>query len=102
MRNPAHPLMSFSFGDGRKFKELELYKKHAHRFLGIVELKQRNAETFGVDIKEMTQRHLTVAEVKANADKRWKLTEIQRINLFYKDICEQLHQIPLFTESTTE
>ena len=97
-----HNQNAISFGDGRKFKELELYKKHAHRFLGIVELKQRNAETFGVDIKEMTQRHLTVAEVKANADKRWKLTEIQRINLFYKDICEQLHQIPLFAESTTE
>ena len=91
-----------AFDGGHHFHELGIYQKNTHRILGIVELKQRNAETFGVDIKEMTQRHLTVAEVKANADKRWKLTEIQRINLFYKDICEQLHQIPLFAESTTE
>ena len=91
-----------AFDGGHHFHELGIYKKNTHRILGTVELKQRNAETFGVDIKEMTQRHLTVAEVKANADKRWKLTEIQRINLFYKDICEQLHQIPLFAESTTE
>ncbi|MBQ9601981.1 MAG: conjugal transfer protein TraL [Neisseriaceae bacterium] len=90
------------FNNVANFTDTKIYKGFATQILGIVELKQHNAETFGVDIKEMTQRHLTVAEVKANADKRWKLTEIQRINLFYKDICEQLHQIPLFAESTTE
>ena len=90
------------FDNVAHFTDTKIYKANAAQILGTVELKQRNAETFGVDIKEMTQRHLTVAEVKANADKRWKLTEIQRINLFYKDICEQLHQIPLFAESTTE
>ena len=90
------------FDNVAHFTDTKIYKANAAQILGTVELKQRNTETFGVDIKEMTQRHLTVAEVKANADKRWKLTEIQRINLFYKDICEQLHQIPLFAESTTE
>ena len=97
-----HNQNKIAFDNNKSFKELAIYKNNADRILGTVELKQRNADTFGVDIKEMTQRHLTVAEVKANADKRWKLTEIQRINLFYKDICEQLHQIPLFAESTTE
>ena len=97
-----HNQNKIAFDNNKSFKELAIYKNNADRILGTVELKQRNADTFGVDIKEMTQRHLTVAEVKANADKRWKLTEIQRINLFYKDICEQLHQIPLFAENTTE
>ncbi|MBR5941471.1 MAG: conjugal transfer protein TraL [Neisseriaceae bacterium] len=78
------------------FTNTKIYKAHTAQILGVVELKQRNAETFGIDIKEMTQRHLTVAEVKANADKKWKLTEIQRIHLFYKDICEQLSEIALF------
>ena len=97
-----HNQNKITFENNRLFSDLLIYRQNADRILGIIELAQRNAETFGVDIKEMTQRHLTVAEVKANADKRWKLTEIQRINLFYKDICEQLHQIPLFAESTTE
>ena len=97
-----HNQNKIAFDNNKSFKELAIYKNNADRILGTVELKQRNAETFGVDIKEMTQRHLTVAEVKANTDKRWKLTEIQRINLFYKDICEQLADIPLFSESLTE
>ena len=98
----SHNQNKIVFDNVAHFTDTKIYKANAAQILGVVELKQRNAETFGVDIKEMTQRHLTVAEVKANADKRWKLTEIQRINLFYKDICEQLHQIPLFAESTTE
>ena len=97
-----HNQNKIAFDNNKSFKELAIYKNNADRILGTVELKQRNAETFGVDIKEMTQRHLTVAEVRANTGKHWKLTEIQRINLFYKDICEQLHQIPLFAESPTE
>ncbi|MBO4576720.1 MAG: conjugal transfer protein TraL [Neisseriaceae bacterium] len=93
-----HNQNKISLGKDKTFTDLEIYKKNADRILGVVELKQRNAETFGVDIKEMTQRHLTVAEVKTangekNKDKIWKITEIQRINLFYKDICEQLDSV---------
>lgn len=90
------------FGGGRNFQDLGLYRDYAKQILGIIELPQRNAETFGVDIKEMTQRHLTVAEVKANVDKKWRLTEMQRINIFYRDICEQLDAIPLFTAPTAK
>ena len=90
------------FNDEKKFYDLKLYKENADRILGVVELPQRNAETFGVDIKEMTQRHLTVAEVKANVDKKWRLTEIQRINIFYNDICKQLNDIPLFAAPTAK
>ena len=97
-----HNQNKITFENNKLFTDLGIYRKNTDRILGVIELAQRNAETFGIDIKEMTQRHLTVAEVKANTGKRWKLTEIQRIHLFYKDICEQLVQIPLFTESYTE
>ncbi|MBR2251912.1 MAG: conjugal transfer protein TraL [Neisseriaceae bacterium] len=102
-----HNQNKISFPDNKKFTDLEIYKKHADRILGVVELKQRNAETFGVDIKEMTQRHLTVAEIKTansekNKDKVWRLTEIQRIILFYKDICEQLDEMQLLPTPAAE
>ncbi|MBQ9724684.1 MAG: hypothetical protein IJV56_05000 [Neisseriaceae bacterium] len=91
------------FNGVSSFEETKIYKEFANRILGVVELPPRNAETFGVDIKEMTQRHLTVDEIKANSfdtakgEKKWKLIEMQRINIFYNDICKQLDAIPLFT-----
>ncbi len=46
----------------KPFTEMELYKSHKDRIMGIVRLPQRQPETFGKDLNAMTTAHLTFAE----------------------------------------
>ena len=97
-----HNQGELTFG-GKHFTESKAYQKHAEKIIGVCEIINRHNDLFDKDIQRMSENHLTIAEIKEITNNtEWRLMSKQRLMIFYKDICEQLHQIPLFAESTTE
>lgn len=84
--------------DGKTFIESETYSEYQGRILGIVTLTQRNAETFGRDISDMTSRFQTFAE--ALADPTLGHAQKNRLRQTWDDIAGQL--IPLLNGGTAE
>ncbi|MNY78710.1 hypothetical protein D3C86_2190750 [compost metagenome] len=54
-------------------------------------LTQRNADTFGADIKKMNTARLTAEEVKASD--KFNVMEKQRIKVVFRDLFEQLDKV---------
>jgi hypothetical protein len=81
-------LMSAS---GKSFIESQTYADNAARVVGRVVLTQRNADTFGADIKKMNTARLTAEEVKASD--KFNVMEKQRIKVVFRDLFEQLDMV---------
>ena len=79
------------------FNTKNLVEKYPDKIIGVCEIKNRQNDLFESDIQRMTENHLTIEEIKQSTDPLWRLMNKQRINIFYRDICEQLDAIPLFT-----
>lgn len=73
---------------GQTFRDTKTYRDAVDRVEGIVTLARRTPETFGRDIREMTERHLTFAEAIADGD--FRLMAKQRLTMVRKDIFDQL------------
>jgi hypothetical protein len=58
---------------------------------GVVTLNQRNADTFGADLKKMNTARLTLQEVIQN--ERFNIMEKQRIKVVFRDLFEQLDKV---------
>ncbi|KQW89212.1 hypothetical protein ASC94_22475 [Massilia sp. Root418] len=82
------PLVSAS---GKSFIESQTYADNAARVVGRVVLTQRNADTFGADIKKMNTARLTAEEVKASD--KFNVMEKQRIKVVFRDLFEQLDKV---------
>jgi hypothetical protein len=54
-------------------------------------LAQRNADTFGADIKRMNMGRMTADEVRASD--KFNLMEKQRIKVVFRDLFEQLDKV---------
>jgi hypothetical protein len=76
---------------GKQFTESQSYQDNAGRVRGIVTLNQRNADTFGADLKKMNTARLTVQEVIEN--ERFNIMEKQRIKVVFRDLFEQLDKV---------
>ncbi|MES2296465.1 MAG: hypothetical protein V4582_05450 [Pseudomonadota bacterium] len=76
---------------GKVFTESQTFADHAERVCGRVVLAQRNADTFGADIKKMNTARLTAEEVK-ESDK-FNVMEKQRIKVVFRDLFEQLDKV---------
>jgi hypothetical protein len=76
---------------GKQFTESQTYADHATRVCGRVVLAQRNADTFGADIKKMNIARLTADEVKQS--EKFNLMEKQRIKVVFRDLFEQLDKV---------
>ena len=76
---------------GKQFTESLTYSEHAARVVGRVVLSQRNADTFGADIKKMNIARLTLEEVRASD--KFNVMEKQRIKVVFRDLFEQLDQV---------
>lgn len=76
---------------GRQFTESQSYIDHSERVIGRVVLSQRNADTFGADIKKMNTARLTAEEVKGS--ERFNVMEKQRVKVVFKDLFAQLGQV---------
>jgi len=76
---------------GKQFTESMTYSEHAARVAGRVVLSQRNADTFGADIKKMNIARLTMEEVRASD--KFNVMEKQRIKVVFRDLFEQLDKV---------
>jgi len=75
------------------FKDRAIYKKYKSQILGVVEIADRSQDTFGKDIRSMTEQNLTFDEV-AQSEKFFIMNK-QRILIFKRGIYEQLDAINL-------
>jgi hypothetical protein len=73
---------------GKAFIESQTYADNSARVRGRVVLAQRNADTFGADVKKMNTARLTVDEVKSSD--KFNVMEKQRIKVVFRDLYEQL------------
>ncbi|AVR95077.1 hypothetical protein [Pseudoduganella armeniaca] len=76
---------------GKAFIESQTYAENSGRVRGRVVLSQRNADTFGADIKKMNTARMTVDEVKASD--KFNVMEKQRIKVVFRDLFEQLDKV---------
>jgi hypothetical protein len=73
---------------GKAFIESQTYADNSSRVRGRVVLAQRNADTFGADVKKMNTARLTLEEVKSSD--KFNVMEKQRIKVVFRDLFEQL------------
>ena len=78
------------------FNTKNLIEKYPNKIIGVCEIKNRQGDLYDSDIRRMTENHLTLEEIKQSTDPQWRLMSKQRINIFYRDIDEQLAKITLF------
>ncbi|MFM0342437.1 P-loop NTPase family protein [Paraburkholderia fungorum] len=51
--------------DGNPFTATKLFKQAAQKVAGVVRVEQRNPDTFGADVRLMTEKHQTFADIEA-------------------------------------
>lgn len=76
---------------GKQFTESATYADNAGRVVGRVVLSQRNADTFGADLKKMNIARLTADEVRAS--EKFNVMEKQRIKVVFRDLFDQLDKV---------
>lgn len=76
---------------GKQFTESNTFADNASRVVGRVVLSQRNADTFGADLKKMNIARLTAEEVRAS--EKFNVMEKQRIKVVFRDLFEQLDKV---------
>ncbi len=76
---------------GKTFTDSATYAEFAARVVGRVVLAQRNADTFGADIKKMNTARLTAAEVRES--EKFNVMEKQRVKVVFRDLFEQLDKV---------
>jgi hypothetical protein len=76
---------------GKQFTESATYGDNAGRVVGRVVLSQRNADTFGADLKKMNIARLTADEVRAS--EKFNVMEKQRIKVVFRDLFDQLDKV---------
>lgn len=79
--------------EGKLFEELEVAQQHADRLVGSITIRERNANTFGDDMKQMLERRLTFDS--AIKDAGFSLVSKQRLTIVRRDLFEQLDRLAL-------
>lgn len=82
----------------KPFEDFVVYKDFKDRIIGVVRISLRNPDTFGVDIKEMTTKNLTLTE--AQSSDVFGLMPRQRLRTVQRDLHEQLDKIPFLATET--
>ena len=76
--------------DGKHITELNLYKKYQDRVLGVINVKPRAADTFGMDFANLMGNKLTFSEITRD---KFKLAEKQRFTEVRREIFDQLETV---------
>jgi hypothetical protein len=79
--------------EGKPFEELKVAQEHAEKLLGSVTMRERNAYTFGDDVKQMLERRLTFESAIRSED--FSLVSKQRLAIVRRDLFEQLDKLGL-------
>ena len=79
------------FGSTSTFQNSKEFKDNSENVIEIITLQQRNADTFGDDIKRMNSARKTLKEV-LESDK-FTIMEKQRIKTVMRDVFQQLDEV---------
>lgn len=74
------------------FKETKVYQTFGDRVIGIMEIENRDSDTFGKDLERMTEMNLTFDEVQNSNE--FKGMARNRLKHFARDLFESLDKIP--------
>ena len=75
----------------KKFKDFKIVQHNASKILGQVTLPSRNPDTFGKDIRRMTEESVTFAEILKS--KNYTLIPKQRLKQVRDNVYEQLNAL---------
>jgi hypothetical protein len=79
--------------DGKPFEELKVAQQHADKLAGAVTIRERNSNTFGMDVKQMLEQRLTFeSAIKSDG---FSLVSKQRLALVRRDLFEQLDRLDI-------
>lgn len=79
------------FGSTASFQGSKEFKDNSNNVIEIIKLQERNADTFGDDIKKMNSSRKTLTEVLASD--KFSIMEKQRIKTVVKDVYKQLDDV---------
>ena len=79
------------------FQDTQVYKEHKNRIIGIMEIQNKDSDTFGKDLERMTKMNLTFDEVQDS--KIFKGMERNRLKHFAREMFEGLDKIPFIATS---
>lgn len=76
----------------KPFDQFKVYKDFKDQIIGIVHIPNRNPDTFGKDLEEMTSKNLSLSE--AITSDVFGLMPRQRLRTVQRDLWEKLKQVP--------
>ena len=76
----------------KPFDQFKVYKEFKDQIIGIVHIPNRNPDTFGKDLEEMTSKNLSLSE--AITSDTFGLMPRQRLKTVQRDLWQQLDKIP--------
>ena len=79
--------------EGKSFEQMKAYREHKDRILAIIPLPDLKKETFGRDLSEMLQNHLTFDE--AIASPSLTIMARQRLSIIKTQLFEQFSAVPV-------
>ncbi|MDK4527039.1 cobalamin biosynthesis protein CobQ [Kingella kingae] len=79
-------------GKIQNFKETKVYQEYQDRIIGIVEIQNKDSDTFGKDLERMTEMNLTFDEVQNSSE--FKGMARNRLKHFGREMFEALDKIP--------
>ncbi|OQW55395.1 MAG: conjugal transfer protein TraL [Proteobacteria bacterium HN_bin10] len=79
--------------EGKSFEQMKAYREHKDRISAIIPLPDLKKETFGRDLSDMLQAHLTFDE--AIASPSLTIMARQRLSIIKKQLFEQFSAVPV-------
>lgn len=79
--------------EGKSFEQMKAYREHKDRISAIIQLPDLKKETFGRDLSDMLQAHLTFEE--AIALPSLTIMARQRLSIIKKQLFEQFSAVPV-------
>ncbi|MBL8075586.1 MAG: conjugal transfer protein TraL [Nitrospira sp.] len=79
--------------EGKSFEQMKAYREHKDRISAVIPLPELKKETFGRDLSDMLQAHLTFDE--ASALPSLTIMARQRLSIIKKQLFEQFSAVPV-------
>jgi hypothetical protein len=78
------------------FEDFDLYKKNSARFMALIRIPLKSAQTFGKDLEELFKRHQTFDE--AQADDTLPIMVKQRLRIFWGEMCREIDKAGVISQ----
>ncbi|TAM01713.1 MAG: conjugal transfer protein TraL [Paraburkholderia sp.] len=77
--------------DGHPFTATKVFKAASPKVAGVVKIEQRNPDTFGADVRAMTEKHQTFNDIQVGSD--FGMMAKQRLKRVMGDVFTELDQV---------